>query len=257
MTKFEIFEKSLFLHKRIAKARGMKVVCCPEQLILTRPMIIDRNDRSSYYNKYTGRHDYVRYRAIELAAKEIRNKYSAHEISQFSVAEAGVYRGNFAWIINKLFPECRCYLYDTFEGFSKEDMSVETSNGYTDQDILNKMEATFKQGGKEHLIKTVMKKMANPEQVTIRDGYFPDTVGDERNEQFCFVSLDMDLYKPILEGIRFFWPRMCGGGYIFIHDCINDELNGVYDAFVEAQKELGTIHHMPLPDASGTVVLCK
>ena len=55
----------------------------------------------------------------------------------------------------------------------------------------------------------------------IRKGYFPDTVKG-LEEKFVFVSLDMDLYRPTLEGLEYFYPRMCGGGIIAIHDYFSD-----------------------------------
>lgn len=39
-----------------------------------------------------------------------------------SVAEAGVFRGEFAKYINQFFPDRKLYLYDTFEGFNASDM---------------------------------------------------------------------------------------------------------------------------------------
>ena len=59
---------------------------------------------------------------FELAADEIRRKYSPEELSGFCVAEAGVFKGNFAWIINAKFHECEMFLYDTFEGFDQNDL---------------------------------------------------------------------------------------------------------------------------------------
>lgn len=45
--------------------------------------------------------------------------------------------------------------------------------------------------------------MEYPENCEIRKGYFPETaVGVEG--PFCFVSLNADLYQPMLEGINFF-----------------------------------------------------
>ncbi|HCT91620.1 MAG TPA: hypothetical protein DF613_09630, partial [Lachnospiraceae bacterium] len=42
-----------------------------------------------------------------------------------AVAELGVYRGDFAIEINRLFPDRTLYLFDTFTGFSPEDMAAE------------------------------------------------------------------------------------------------------------------------------------
>ncbi len=42
-----------------------------------------------------------------------------------SVAEAGVFQGDFARIINKSYPNRTLYLFDTFEGFSEKDIEYE------------------------------------------------------------------------------------------------------------------------------------
>lgn len=39
-----------------------------------------------------------------------------------SVAEAGVYQGNFSAVINKCFPTRKLYLFDTFEGFDSKEI---------------------------------------------------------------------------------------------------------------------------------------
>ena len=52
-------------------------------------------------------------------------------------------------------------------------------------------------------IDLVMKKMVHPKNVEIHKGFFPETTGGVL-DKFCFVNLDFDLYKPILEGLRFF-----------------------------------------------------
>ena len=45
-----------------------------------------------------------------------------------------------------------------------------------------------------------------------------------------FVNLDMDLYKPTLEGLKFFWPKMVKGGIILIHDFFSTGYAGVNKA---------------------------
>lgn len=45
-----------------------------------------------------------------------------------------------------------------------------------------------------------MDKMPHPGQIVVKDGDIPDTFeSDCANDEFCFVHLDMDLYKPTLE----------------------------------------------------------
>ncbi|MBR4209498.1 MAG: hypothetical protein IKQ96_04675, partial [Lachnospiraceae bacterium] len=59
--------------------------------------------------------DYVRIKTLELIARRLANVPGA-------VAELGVYRGQFASCMNRLFPERTLYLFDTFEGFDPEEL---------------------------------------------------------------------------------------------------------------------------------------
>lgn len=47
------------------------------------------------------------------------------------MAEAGVFRGEFANEINRYFPDRECYLFDTFDGFDTRDFKYETMNSMT------------------------------------------------------------------------------------------------------------------------------
>ena len=58
-----------------------------------------------------GATDYVRMRCFELVVKEIKKRNVPG-----SVAEVGVFRGEFAQYINAAFPERNCYLCDSFDG---------------------------------------------------------------------------------------------------------------------------------------------
>ncbi len=118
-----------------------------------------------------------------------------------AVAEAGVYRGYYAKEINRCFPDRQLYLFDTFEGFPESDVSLEKKASHTNAiaDYLKDTSAEF-----------VMSRMPIKENCIIKQGFFPDSARDVQ-DRFVYVSLDMDLYKPTLEGLRFFYPRMFGG----------------------------------------------
>lgn len=47
---------------------------------------------------------------------------------------------------------------------------------------------------------------------------------------FVFVSIDVDLYTPTYEGLRYFYSRIVKGGYIFIRDYNNFAYRGVKSA---------------------------
>ena len=156
------------------------------------------------------------------------------------VAEAGVFQGEFAKIINENSPDRELYLFDTFKGFDEKDIAFEQINKFSEAKI-GYLNITSE--------KLVLSKMKHPEKCVIRKGYFPETaVGLE--EEFCFVNLDMDLYKPTLEGLRFFYPKMVNGGIIVIHDYFYAGYEGVNVALKEFLNEItDSVTPFPIGDA--------
>jgi len=174
------------------------------------------------------------------ARKQFLSSFSqlAHEQNiSGAVCEVGVFRGEFAKEINKMFPDRKCYLFDTFSGFDQKDIEKETAFNFSSQ-------------GDGHLnttsVELVLSKMTYKDKIIINKGYFPDTF-DAHDEKFYFVNLDVDLYNPIAQGLEIFWPRMTRGGAILVHDYFHPSYRGVKAAVVEfAQKN--NIHFYPIGD---------
>ena len=141
-----------------------------------------------------------------------------------SVAEGGVFQGEFAKEINRVFFNQHLYLFDTFEGFDLRDTNVDKAKGFSDSDAGH-LSTTSKE--------LVIKKLPHPDIVTVRKGYFPESAHDIVCESFCFVNLDFDLYMPTYEGLKFFAPRMAPGGVILVHDYFNEIYRGVKEAVHE------------------------
>lgn len=139
-----------------------------------------------------------------------------------SIAEVGVFQGDFAKHMNALFPESKLYLYDTFEGFARQDVVVE-ENESTIETYRHYANTT---------IETVLSKLPHPDMAIIRKGFFPDTAAGE-DDKYVFVNLDADLYAPTLAGLEYFWPKMVPGGIIFVHDFFSPEFTGVKRAVTE------------------------
>jgi O-methyltransferase len=165
-----------------------------------------------------------------------------------SVAELGVFQGEFAKNINKLFPERKLYLFDTFEGFDEKDIKKEIEIG-----TERMKERSYNYSGTN--VGLVLSKMEYPEQCIICKGYFPETAcGVE--DTFALVSLDADLYQPMLEGLKYFYPRLEKGGYIFIHDYFTKEFTGTKQAVLEYKRE-EEIEYVPLGDDCSVVIIKK
>lgn len=185
--------------------------------------------------------DYVRIASLELMAKEIgRNEVSGN------VAELGVYRGEFASLINSAFPTRKLYLFDTFEGFSKEDIKKEVAEKYS----------SGEQDFSDTSVEMVLGKMEYRENCIVRKGWFPKTAVGLEDERFAFVSIDADLFEPIYEGLVFFYPRLQQGGAIFIHDFNNREYKGSAQAVRKYSRERGVPYFL-LPDECGSAVILK
>jgi hypothetical protein len=166
-----------------------------------------------------------------------------------ATAECGVFRGEFASHINECFPDSRLYLFDTFEGFREADMAAErnpeTIKWLKSQDI------SILSTGSEF---TSYLRCQHKAQVIIKKGWVPETFADCEDERFVFVNLDMDLYAPQLAGLRFFAPRMVGGGVILLHDYYWKPTPGVKQA-VDACAKNYDFKRMPIGDNSSIALL--
>ena len=211
-----------FLHKK-------KVFIGSSLVYLDRERNVDRN----YF-------DYIRLATLELASYEIKRKKL-----EGNLAELGVYKGKFARYLNQYFPDRLLYLFDTFEGFDKRDISSERQNNFSlgDQDFSDTS------------VEAVLKRMPFPEKCKPVKGFFPESAQGVQ-DQFVLVSLDTDLYEPIYNGLNFFYPRLVAGGYIFIHDFNNDAYKGTREAVEKFCREQH-ISFLPIPDLGGSVVIIK
>ncbi len=195
---------------------------------------------SSFKQELAYNLDFVRYTTLELCANEIK----AHNLKG-NLAELGVYKGDFAKRINQLFPDKKLYLFDTFEGFNEKDISAEKNNKFS----------SGEQDFSDTSVELVLNKMKYRNNCIIKKGYFPESANGV-NGTFCFVSIDADLYEPILSGLQFFYPKLEHKGYIFVHDFNNDLYKGAKQAVLEFCNA-NRINYLPIPDSGGTAIITK
>jgi O-methyltransferase len=151
-----------------------------------------------HHSLLRGSWDFVRHGSMGLAALRVRDEAIAGDM-----AEVGVWRGDCAMFIHLFAPDRTFYLFDTFEGFPDQ----------KDEDD-NRFKGEFLDTSEEY-VRERFREMPN---VIVRKGIFPDTTLGLENNRYCLVSLDCDLYQPILDGWQYFYPRMSPGGYVFLHD---------------------------------------
>jgi O-methyltransferase len=220
------------------KPNDVNLVRAMEWDTKTPPMM--NTDTLSWYYKS----DYMRFRTFELVADEIHSRKIPG-----SVAEVGVYRGDFAKLINLKFNDRKLYLFDTFSGFDDKEHQSDKSNNFVDSVENNPFMNTN--------VNLVLNKMPYKDNCIVRKGYFPDTAIDIIETNFAFVSIDVDLEQPIYNSLEFFYPKLSDGGYIFIHEYNNSYFAGVKHAIKRYEEKYGRLKIIPLADFSGTLVIVK
>ena len=183
----------------------------------------------------------IRVASLRLIAQEIKDRNVPGEL-----AELGVFRGDFASVINVLFPEKELHLFDTFEGFDEKDIQIEEqfgTPGMGQRDFSNTSMGLVKS------------KMMYLEKVHFHKGYFPETFPKDM-PRLAFVSLDPDLYEPVYQGLKYFYPLLNSGGVILIHDYNSIQFPGVKKAVTRYAEEQG-IYVIPLMDMHGSAIILK
>jgi hypothetical protein len=162
-----------------------------------------------------------------LEGVEIDSALRATQLIPGEMAEVGVYKGGTAALMLAAEPKKRLHLFDTFEGLP---------------------------GGGDYLVKgeyagsvgEVSRTLgAYSDRVVFHRGLFPQDTGHEvADALFSFVHLDMDLYDGTLAAMRFFWPRLNGGGIVLCHDY--PQIGGVVRAIDEFSRETPSGVFLPL-----------
>lgn len=194
------------------------------------------------FSDFESHPDFARIWAMVLNLKNVLSK------SPGSVAELGVYQGQSSALLGFYAEKFgrRMYLADTFQGFSEDQFENE-------EDRHEGKRNAFKDVTLESAKRIVGDYAGNRWIV----GTFPESITDEmRDDSFAFVSIDCDIYEPIAEGLKFFWPRMVAGGVIFVHDYSSGYWPGAKRAVDEFCAACGVAGCL-LPDLAGSYVLTR
>jgi O-methyltransferase len=184
--------------------------------------------------------DKVRFYTFWLQIERLKNE----KISG-AFAELGVYKGETANMIHEIDPNRSLHLFDTFEGFDQQDLQLEKSPDIK-YNTSNFSDTTLEE---------VKEYIAGNENIHFHAGYFPESAIGLKENQYAFVHLDADLYKPTIDALNYFYPKMSAGGVIIIHD-YNHTWKGIRKAIDEF---LPTISEalVEIADWQGSVMIVK
>ncbi|MER2531029.1 MAG: TylF/MycF/NovP-related O-methyltransferase [Candidatus Competibacter sp.] len=141
-------------------------------------------------------------------------KYTLREFVRFTakipgdLAECGCYVGVSAWFMAEEAPNRKLFLFDSFEGLSAPDLADSPLEGVQEWQV----------GDLKTTEDVLRKNLAEFNQLHIFKGWIPKRFQEVAEHRFCLVHIDVDLYQPTLDSLKFFYPRLSPGGVIVMDD---------------------------------------
>lgn len=129
------------------------------------------------------------------------------------IAECGVRNGRSAlFMLTALEVERRLFLFDSFEGLSDPLPDKDGLDTVIDPKSRNRL---FHNDDLQGLLDRL-----EPfgDRVEVLRGWIPERFPEVADRRFCLVHLDVDLYRPTLDGLEFFYDRLEPGGILVCDD---------------------------------------
>lgn len=159
-------------------------------------------------NAYRRQRHYTLYYLFKSAIKNLSN-------DKVNIAEIGCWRGLSAFqtshTIQKSGKDITFHIFDSFEGLSK----------FTTKDESLTISSDNQEKMRKHFAYDFEKVKSNLSQygfIKYYKGWVPERFNEVEDEEFVFVHIDVDLYDPTYECIKFFYPRLKSGGILVFDD---------------------------------------
>ena len=158
-------------------------------------------------------------------------KFAISQGLEGDFAECGVWRGHSAYIMASLLAEKdvekTIHIFDSFEGLS--DRKKEDESRF---DLSSEKQEVEKESFACDLrtVQTNLKKFGN---IKYYPGWIPDKFSEVSGQNFSLVHIDVDLYEPIRDSLKFFYERLVTGGIIVLDDVGMTQFQGAERAFNE------------------------
>lgn len=153
------------------------------------------------------------------------------------IAEFGVAKGATTILLSLLCPKKTIYAFDTFEGFSPLDDSFFKSSEDGEFDDSG---PKWRDWGANFEWEKTLNRLKAMDNVIIKQGIFPDTTEGMKDNKFCLVHIDVDIYESTKVGLEYFWDKMVPGGLIVLDDfdCTGERFPQVFAAVREFFEEV-------------------
>lgn len=180
-------------------------------------------------------------------------RYLLHSVAEVpgDVCEVGCYRGLSAHLIASTLHEMgkavTFHLCDSFEGLS-EFASVDRSD-------LHDMNHPDKRQKYICSLETVRHNLQEFDFIAYHKGWIPAPFQALGERRFCFVHIDVDLYRPTRDSFEFFYPRLNPNGVMVFDDYGSVKFPGARQALDECLSRVTDAFFLAFP--SGQAFLIK
>ena len=176
----------------------------------------------------------LRYYSLFQMAEHILKKNLQHDF-----VECGCWWGHSTWALSKIIQnsnqKINFHIFDSFEGGLSElhnkDKNLVRNLSEKDTEIQKKQFSSD-----EGFVHNILKEF---DFVKIYKGWIPKRFSEIENKKFQFVHIDVDLYQPTYDSIKFFFPRLVDGGVIVCDDynfCQFPGAKKAFDYYLEDKK---------------------
>jgi O-methyltransferase len=162
--------------------------------------------------------------AFDTPLKQLRY-YILHQLCaaavlkhpDLSMAECGCWWGHSTHILGSIVADQpaftgKLHVFDSFEGLSEfkpEDKSSFRPTEARENAARKHFKSDFQ---------LVSKRLSRFRFVQIHPGWIPTGFSEVEGETFSLVTIDVDLYEPTRDSLRFFYPRIREGGFLYFDD---------------------------------------
>ena len=154
------------------------------------------------------------YNLLQLTEHIFKNK----ELKEHNFAECGCWHGYsslaLSTILKKNNFKNNFYIFDSFEeGLS--DVKLQDKNLLKDMTLKEELKQKNYFKSSEIHVKNILRPF---NFIKIFNGWIPERFKEVSDKKFSFVHIDVDMYQPTLDSIKFFFPRLEKNGIIICDD---------------------------------------
>lgn len=144
-----------------------------------------------------------------------KNVLKSEKSEKINIAEIGCWRGLSAFQTSRTISDSgmnvQFHIFDSFEGlseFTPKDESLVIT--FDKQDSVRRNFA--------YDFEKVKQNLSQYDFITYYKGWVPSRFNEVEKEEFSFVHIDVDLYEPTYDCMKFFYPRLKSKGIMVFDD---------------------------------------